>query len=167
MRILFLTIILVCLGGSVCLSQDNKEVNLTTLLEITEKGDFREIRQLILVLDYQVRDSIMSKHGALFYSARDRVDTGNIIHCKANRMMKIELLSFSTCSKDKYEDFKKQLASAGFISSGVYKGDRKIKVFKTNTIESEHFEKGSMQVDADTWTINDGPLIYAIYVMKF
>ena len=117
-------------------AQNEKKIEISALVKITETSDFPALVKLVKNLTYEVIDSSKESNGSLIFISREKKINGNILGCTVTVRNKINHLSFSTWDVGTYETLKKQIKSFGFKSSGITKGHF------PDILETEDFEKG-------------------------
>ena len=149
------------LFSSVLIAQNQQQVSATSLVEIVDNNNFKQLSGLVSSLGYHVLDSSKDVSGGLFYYAREIKIGGNVLACSVSAKNKIEQLSFHTSMKETSQRLKSDLKKAGFISSGASKQPL------DKTTETEDFEKGKILVSTACKINDDGETAYEFTFMKW
>ena len=130
------------------------KLNASVLIKLAESGNLAAFSKFARSMNYIVLDSSKGKESSIIYITKEiRQDgnllDGNILGCTTDNKLKIGQLHFTTYSKQTYDDFKKQLKTLGFKSSGLKKRN------VDGTIETEDFESSSSYVATSAAVKND------------
>lgn len=102
-------------------AQSRSSVNVSELIEIINKSDFKKMTDLVHKLSYVVIDSTKLDNGSLSYITREAKLMGNMLGCNVKKDKRIALLNFHTYDSLLSGNIKKQLIDFGFKTKGKNK----------------------------------------------
>ncbi|MDP4261797.1 MAG: hypothetical protein Q8941_04640 [Bacteroidota bacterium] len=156
--LLSLFVFIVCFTGS---GQTEKKIEIPVLVKIAETSDFPGLVKLVKSLSYQVSDSSTQSDGSLIYISRESEINGNILGCFVDAKHKINQVSFSTYSKEIYNDLKQQAKNSGFRSSGLRKRH------ENGISETEDLEKGKTLISIAAKNKENGHTEYEFTILQW